>query len=197
MKSSIQNSNRLAAYLTAGIGAGCLAGQADAAITVTLYGPGAKSPLSNPATPAGFDVGVSFTAGQRCIIGDYHLAAAGFSSAGAYFTSGSNHASFNNYGDGQYTAANLATLGATLNSSQNYANISLSGPDGVYEAVGQFYLTGTGSGYLVAIAKNDTNTPLSISAGKAAIDAVPEPSGLALLALGAGGLLARRRRNVA
>lgn len=191
------NSNRLANYLTAGLGAGCLAGQADAAITVSLYGPGAQSPLTTPATPAGFDVGIAFTPNNRCIIGDYHAAAAGFSTDNNYFTNGSDHPGFKNYGDGQYTSANLATQGATLFSNQNYANITFNGSDGVYEAVAQFYLTGNGTGYLVAIARNSDNSALSISAGKAAIDAIPEPSALALLALGAGGLLARRKRSIA
>lgn len=191
------NSNRLANYLTAGLGAGCLAGQADAATTVTLYGPGAQSPLTTPATPAGFNVGIAFTPNNRCIIGDYHSASAAFSSTYKYFTSGSNLPDFANFGDGQYTASNLAIQGATLFSNQNYANITFNGSDGVYEAVAQFYLTGNGTGYLVAIARNSDNSALSISAGKAAIDAIPEPSALALLALGAGGLLARRKRSIA
>lgn len=197
MKSNKQNTNRLATYLTAGLGAGCLAGQADAAITVTFYGPGAQSPLTSPATPAGFEIGNSFD-GKFCIIADELPISAAFSSAGAYFTNGSDHAGFYSHGFGEYTSVNLAANGATLGSSQNYANITFNGPDDeVYEAVGQFYLDGNGGGYLVALARNDDNSALSISAGKTAIDAVPEPSGLALLALGAGGLLARRRRQVA
>lgn len=200
MKFNNQKPNRLATYLTAGLGAGCLAGQADAAITVAFYGPGAQSPSSNPATPLGFDIGVTFTAGARCIIGDYLEATAAFSGFGAtgiYFTAGSDLATFDSFGYGQYTAGVVPFGGATLGSNQNYANISFNGSDGVYEGVGQFYLDGNGGGYLVATAINDTNTPLSISAGKAAIMAVPEPSGLALLALGAGGLLIRRKRMVA
>lgn len=198
MKSNKQNTNRLATYLTAGLGAGCLAGQADAAITVTFYGPGAQSPFTVPATPTGFEIGNSFEAGKLCIIADYLPISAAFSSAGAYFTNGSDHAGFDTHGYGEYTSANLATQGAVLNSNQNYANITFNGAnDGVYEAVAQFYLDGNGGGYLVALARNDDNSALSISAGKTAIDAVPEPSGLALLALGAGGLLARRRRQVA
>lgn len=193
---SNKSPNRLMNYLTAGISVGCLAGQADAAITVTRFGPGSKSGL---AGAPGINVGISFSPQQRCISGNYYLATVAFS-PGAYFSSGGNLPTPSNFGYGQYTSANLATLGATLNSNQNYANISFSNYSGtstVYEAVGQFYLDGAGGGYLVALAKNDTDTPLSISAGKTAIDAVPEPSALALLALGAGGLLARRRRTVA
>ena len=82
-------------------------------------------------------------------------------------------------------------------SSANYASIDF-GADGVYEAVGQFDFATPGSGTLVALALDTTGATLSISAGKAAIDAaaVPEPSGLllGLLALGAAGC---RRRRVA
>jgi hypothetical protein len=74
------------------------------------------------------------------------------------------------------------------------------GFDDVYEAVGQFFFDAQGGGYLIALAKNDDGSALTISAGKTAIvaasavSAVPEPSsGLGLLALGAAGLLARRR----
>ena len=82
-------------------------------------------------------------------------------------------------------------------SSANYVSITF-GADAVFEAVGQFDLATPGSGTLVALALDTTGATLSISAGKAAIDAaaVPEPSGLllGLLALGAAGC---RRRRVA
>lgn len=196
MKFIKQNPSRLATYLTAGIGAGCLAGQADAAITVTFYGPGAQSPSTTPATPAGFNIGFNFDVGERVIVNNNAAAIVGYGST-SYFTNGTDHAGFTSFGFGQYVYTNIVSQGVTLNSNQNYANITFNGNDVVYEAVGQFYLDGNGGGYLVALAKNDDNSALSISAGKAAIDAIPEPSGLALLALGAGGLLARRRRQVA
>jgi hypothetical protein len=197
MKSSTQFSSRLAAYLTAGVSAGCLAGQAEAAIVVTFYGPGAQSSSTVPATPAGIQVGSTGGYGGLYVV-DSGTATAGFG-GGVYFTNGSNITP-SSYGYGEYFRAGSPNNGAVLNSDQNYANISFNPggvDDGVYEAVAQFYLDGAGGGYLVAVARNDDNSALSISAGKAAIDAVPEPSALALLALGAGGLIARRKRSVA
>jgi hypothetical protein len=191
--------HKLAAYLGAGIGAGCLAGQSEAATIVTLFGPGAQNTTTTPATPAGINVGLGFYPGTR-YVADASAARVAFSNAGAsYFTSGSdlNTSGGLNWGFGTYLYEGAPTNGAVLNSDQNFANISFNGNDGVYEGVGQFYLTSNGTGYLVALAVNDDGTALSISAGVDAIEAVPEPSGLALLALGAGGLMLRRRRRAA
>jgi hypothetical protein len=191
--------NKLTAYLGAGFGAGCLAGQSEAATIVTLYGPGAQNTTTTPATPAGINIGFGFYSGNR-YVADASAARVAFSNAGAsYFTTGAdlNASTGFTWGYGTYLYEGNAVNGAILNSDQNYANISFNGADGVYEGVGQFYLAGDGTGYLVAMAVNDDGSALSISAGVDAIEAVPEPSGLALLALGAGGLVARRRRRAA
>ena len=189
--------NRLATYLTAGLGVGCIAGEADAAITVTLYGTGAQNHTTTPATPFGIDVGLGFDLVSRYVT-DSTNAMVAFGTDMIYFTGGTDLIGLEgaNWGYGEYFSSGVVN-GATLNSSNNFANITFNGADGVYEAVGQFYLDGAGGGYLIAMAINDDGSALTISQGKAAIDAIPEPSGLALLALGAGGLLARRRRNAA
>ena len=182
-----KRSASLALYLTAGLGAGCIAGQADAATVVTLFGPGAQDPSSTPPTPAGFTVGSAFYPGYYHAVDSAEIVAAfgDLGSIDGYFTAGPDFESISNWGYASYSYGGSAINGATF------------GSDGSYEGVAQFYFDGAGGGYLVALARNDDNSPLSISAGKTAIDTVPEPSAMALLALGAGGLIARRRRGAA
>ena len=117
-----------------------------------------------------------------------------------YFSRGGDYV-FSFAGSAGYYVTGLGgaplLLAGAEGSSANYVSIDFGG-DGVYEAVGQFDFATAGSGALVALALDNNGATLSISAGKAAIDAaaVPEPSGLllGLLALGAAGC---RRRRVA
>jgi len=193
---------KLSSYLSAGIAATATLQSSDAATIVTFYGPGAQSPSTNPATPAGISIGSK--SGYNYLDGPLAKNKTFFAFSqgnGAYrlFTAGSdlNVNAFSAYGI-YGTSLKGALLYGAQSGSANYANISFNGYDNVYEAVGQFYLDGAGGGYLVALARNNDNSALSISAGKTAIDpAVPEPSAIALLALGAGGMAMRRRRKAA
>lgn len=181
---------KLSSYLSAGIAATATLQSADAAIIVTIYGPGAQNPTSTIPTP----VGINFGSGTKGFAVDIKGSKSTyFADDYKYFTSGTSIKSRKQRTYAYYGTSVAFTNGATSGSS-NYANISFNGADNVYEAVGQFHFDGAGGGYLVALAIRDDNTALSISAGKTAIDAVPEPSAIALLALGAGGMAMRRRK---
>ena len=191
--------NKLGNYLALTLGAGAAVTSAEGATTVTVYGSGITPPAGINPSPsvtaifAGWSIldDGGYNNNSMFKVGTFY---------GQLFTSGTDL--------GYYTATSVgfflvsdAGFGATSGDA-NYANISLNGNDGVYESVGQFHI-GSGELWLIALAKNDDNSALSISAGKTAIDgasgsgatsAVPEVSShLALLALGSAGVLTRRR----
>ena len=202
---------KLTAYLTTGIAAAAT-GQADAATLVTLYGPGAQNSSSDPATPAGISIGLladgvnnsyapTYAVSDIAPVGpgtEFRQAGPlyfGYGDSGYFTTGGDNLNILDAYSAAGYYEPddNSFVWGAVA--GMNYANISFDGDDDIYEAVGQFFFDGQGGGYLVALAVDSEGDALSISAGKAAIDAIPEPTTTGLLALGAAGLALLRRRK--
>ena len=200
-------------YLAVTAGVGCASSAANAA--VVFYGNAGNTNIQ--ADPRGVFIARLTQNTGGSVVGDFRVANLGYVHDGAFatradavaWTRGSDLGVSTTARDGRYGNFGNLDFGAVLG-SENYANVSFNGVDGIYEAVAQFYLDGAGGGYLMAIATtNPIPNPqdlsavggpaLSISAGKAMIDAaaVPEPTSLGLLALGAMGLATRRQRRKA
>jgi hypothetical protein len=119
MKTSNRNQNRLGAYLTVGLGAGCLAGNAGAA-TVTLYGEGATPPPGIGFNGGASDAFVDDTGSNDSVFHQNNG-----SNNMAYFTRGEdkNWLTLYNGGAGQFRSGGSWIYGAQAGAS-NYANIS-------------------------------------------------------------------------
>lgn len=204
-------------YLAVTAGVGCASSVANAA--VVFYGNASVPNIQQD--PLGINLG--YTTGNGNIYSSVNAGVSGsligrgkVARSYVFFTRGGDLNPTSAWEDGTYAQGSSGgvlgqfALGAE-HGDQNYANISFDGVNNTFEAVAQFYFDGVGGGYLMSIATTNAianpqnlsavgGPALSISAGKAMIDAaaaIPEPSSLVLLALGATGLLARRRRQLA
>ncbi|MGJ8657741.1 MAG: PEP-CTERM sorting domain-containing protein [Akkermansiaceae bacterium] len=204
----IKRQNKLGTYLAVTVGAGCAVSVAEA--SVTFYG--VDSANDTNLDPAGISFGIRGGYFAVDAESDYDSVFL-YNSGIGYFTRGDDLEASSVLGIAarySFTTGGFSGGAGAVAGSNNYANISFNGTDSVYEAVAQFYFDGAGGGRLIAIATTNAvpdptdlsmvgGAALSISDGKALIDAaaVPEPSSIALLALGSAGLLARRKRQVA
>jgi len=184
----MKRQNKLGSYLAVTAGVGCVSSVANAATVVSLGS--VPAPLSDPIFTAEPGFGNYFSIDFNATlsidvdfddIGSFGIPYlfSGDSTGGpnsTEFSSGNTIFYTNFFGD------NGASLG-----TDNFASFSaLDSDENAIDFVAQFFIDFEGNGSLLAIASNPANTPLSFEDGVAAIQAaqVPEPSSLALLALG-------------
>ncbi len=180
--------NATGIWIAVMIGVGCNATVAEGA--VTFFGSGARSPTTSPPTSFGVSVETQIRGdivNAYSINYDYP--------SGLAFSQGLDIPSGATFVGLFFRIDGSLLIGAEFG-DQNYANISILPFNSPKNSVAQFNFDRSGEDYLVAIASNADGSYLSISEGKALIDAAaaPEPSCLFLFVLGSVGLLARRQR---